>query len=171
MSETNLLQSSLWTFPVHFYSQSKIRMVSCRRSLRNITISAFLRTNRTIFSLSLEAFCSLYQFSSRSVKLCWFTHQNIKTLYSGVFRRKHTLLPSVSLPEWLSNALQLSNITTSLILVTLEFIDRIAAMEILINTLILRLSQPTLLIFRTFFGVSFAWLKLPHHPYIKWAIR
>lgn len=56
VSETNLLQSSLWTFPVHFYNQSKIRMVSCRRTLRNITLSTFLCTNRAIFSPSLQAF-------------------------------------------------------------------------------------------------------------------
>lgn len=122
VSETNLLQSSLWKCPVHFDNQSRIRLLSCRRRLRNITITAFLHANRAISSSCLEAFCSLYQFSSRSVKLCLITHQNIKTLYGGVFRRKHTLLPSVSLPEWLSNALQLSNITTSLILVMLEFI-------------------------------------------------
>ena len=41
--------------------------------------------------------------------------------------------------------------------------DMSAAIEILINTLILTLSQPTLFIFPTFFGVPFAWLKLPHH--------
>ena len=46
-----------------------------------------------------------------------------------------------------------------------------ATMEILIDTSILRLSQPTFLVLQKFFGASFKRQRLLHQLYIKRAIR
>ena len=58
----------------------------------------------------------------------------------------------------------------------LEFIqftsyDTNTAIEILFDTSILKVLQPTLLIFLILFGAPFNWLKLPHHLCTKRAIK
>ena len=123
--------------------------------------SRIFRKDWSLRRLSLQTPSTNYDSNHHKERASKLLIRISKRLCCGVFRCKQTLLRSISLPDWLLNWTHFNNLRLLLVYqsVMLEFIhfffDTSPAIEILIDTLIFSLSQPTLLIFQRFFDAPF----------------
>ena len=175
-------QRKHWTVPcehvrIILLKSTKIRLISCKRSLGNPILSAFSSWWSRNF---LELFLWFFSPSSSFLYGKWnfiYSNYHFKLLIRKwkIIRKRRRAILFSSLTDRRTHFdnLRLLLFCTSIMLEFIQFtsFDTNTAIEILIDTSILKVLQPALLIFLTFFGAPFNWLKLPHHLYTKRAIK